>query len=148
MLSRQIQDPKWRTFIADTSALLLFFTTTGLINERFIAGMTWDQVFHARLLGAALMIPIGRPYGLWRDYLMRRASRTPLSRLFWDSVALVGFQVPFYAAIIWASGATGSGLWLGILGATFMMLSLGRPYGTFLNAVRARFGLSPVAVRR
>ena len=29
-----------RSFIADTLALLLFFTTTGVINERIIAGMT------------------------------------------------------------------------------------------------------------
>ncbi|KNH05293.1 Permease of the drug/metabolite transporter (DMT) superfamily [Candidatus Burkholderia brachyanthoides] len=40
---------------ADMPALILFFTTTGVINERFIAGMIWDQVLHARLLGAALM---------------------------------------------------------------------------------------------
>ncbi|VDR24845.1 Protein of uncharacterised function (DUF1144) [Raoultella terrigena] len=38
-------------FIADTVALILFFTTTGIINERVIAGMTWEQVLHARLLG-------------------------------------------------------------------------------------------------
>ncbi len=31
-----------RSYIADTLALLLFFTTTGIINERFIAGMTWE----------------------------------------------------------------------------------------------------------
>jgi len=148
MLTSQTPDPRrWRTFIADTSALLLFFTTTGLINERFIAGMNWDQVFHARLLGAVLMIPIGRPYGVWRDYVMRRATGKRLSRLFWDSVALVSFQVPIYAAIIGISGATGRGLWLGTLGATLMMLVLGRPYGAFLNAVRALFGLSPSAER-
>jgi hypothetical protein len=31
-----------RSFIADTLALVLFFTTTGGINERMIAGMTWE----------------------------------------------------------------------------------------------------------
>jgi hypothetical protein len=39
-----------RAFIADTTALIVFFTTTGIINEHFVAGMTWEQVFHARLL--------------------------------------------------------------------------------------------------
>lgn len=142
MPTSHTEDPRrWRAFIADTLALILFFTTTGLINERFIAAMAWDQVLHARLLGAALMIPVGRPYGVWRDYLMRRASKKRASQLFWDSVALVSFQVPIYAAIIAVSGAVGRGLWLGILGATFMMLALGRPYGAFLNAVRAAFGL-------
>jgi len=130
-------------FFADTTALILFFTTTGIINERFIAGMAWDQVLHARLLGAALMIPVARPYGLWRDWLMRRASQSRVSLLLWDSLALVSFQVPLYAAIIAFSGASGDGLVRGILGATLMMLFLGRPYGAFLNGIRKLFGLPP-----
>lgn len=130
-----------RSFIADTLALLVFFTTTGVINERLIAGMTWEQVFHARLLGAVLMVPVARPYGIWRDWLMQRASETKLSRLFWDSAALMTFQVPIYAAIIAVSGAEGGGLLSGILGATVMMLVLGPPYGIFLNWVRSLFGL-------
>jgi hypothetical protein len=132
-----------RAFIADTTALILFFTTTGIINERFIAGMTWEQVAHARLLGAALMVPVGYPYGLWRDWLMRRAGPTRLSRLLWDSLALVSFQVPIYAAIIAVSGASGQGLLLGVGGAAVMMLALGRPYGAFLNWIRKLFGLAP-----
>lgn len=130
-------------FFADTTALILFFTTTGIINERFIAGMTWDQVFHARLLGTCLMIPVARPYGIWRDWLMRRACQSKASLLLWDSVALVSFQVPIYAAIIAFSGASGGGLVRGILGATVMMLFLGRPYGAFLNGIRRLFGLPP-----
>lgn len=132
-----------RSFIADTLALILFFTTTGTINERFVAGMTWEQVFHARLLGALLMVPVGRPYGVWRDWLMTRASDKRLSRLFWDSTALMTFQVPIYAVIIAVSGASGDGLLRGIAGAAVMMLVLGRPYGAFLNLVRRRFGLPP-----
>ncbi len=136
-----------RAFIADTAALILFFTTIGIINERFIAGMTWEQVFHARLLGAVLMVPVGRPYGIWRDWLMQRARPNRLSQLLWDSLALVSFQVPIYAAIIAISGASGRGLLLGVLGATVMMLALGRPYGAFLNWVRALFGLPPGGMR-
>lgn len=143
-----MQPPTERTrcrtaFLADTTALILFFTTTGIINERFIAGMTWDQVLHARLLGAVLMIPVARPYGLWRDWLMKRAGPGRASMLLWDSIALVSFQVPIYAAIIAFSGASGSGLVRGTLGAALMMLLLGRPYGAFLNGVRKVFGLPP-----
>ncbi|WP_237372445.1 L-alanine exporter AlaE [Raoultella terrigena] len=130
-------------FIADTVALILFFTTTGIINERVIAGMTWEQVLHARLLGAALMIPVARPYGIWRDWLMRRAGPGRMSQLLWDSAALVSFQVPIYALIVAFSGASGSGLVRGTLGAAVMMLCLGRPYGAFLNWVRKLFGLPP-----
>src|SRR5918998_1730087 len=139
--------PRHRAFVADTTALILFFTTTGIINERFIAGMTWEQVFHARLLGAVLMVPVGRPYGIWRDWLMQRARPDRRSQLLWDSLALVSFQVPIYATIIAISGASGRGLLLGILGATMMMLALGRPYGAFLNRVRALFGLPPGGMR-
>ena len=139
--------PRHHAFVADTIALVLFFTTTGIVNERFIAGMTWEQVLHARLLGAALMVPVGRPYGIWRDWLMQRALPNRLSQLLWDSLALVGFQVPIYAAIIAISGASGRGLLLGVLGATVMMLALGRPYGAFLNWVRALFGLPPGGMR-
>ena len=130
-----------RALVADTTALILFFTTTGLINERFVANMAWDQVLHARLLGAVLMVPAGRPYGVWRDWLMLRAGPGRLSRLFWDSLALVSFQVPIYAAIIAVRGASGRRLLMGVAGATIMMLVLGRPYGAFLNGVRSLFSL-------
>ncbi|EJL01755.1 MULTISPECIES: L-alanine exporter AlaE [Pseudomonas] len=63
MIRRPQQSMRRTAFFADTTALILFFTTTGIINERFIAGMTWDQVLHARLLGAALMVPVARPMG-------------------------------------------------------------------------------------
>lgn len=132
-----------RSFIADTTALILFFTTTGIINERFIAQMSWEEVLNARLLGALLMIPVGRPYGLWRDWVMKRATDTRISQLFWDSMALLSFQVPIYAVIIAVSGASGTGLFYGILGAAVMMLMLGSPYGWFLNRVRRLFGLPP-----
>ena len=128
-----------RAFIADTTALILFFTATGIINEHFIAGMAWGQVLHARLLGAALMIPVGRPYGIWRDWVMAHSGPGRLSRLLWDSLSLVSFQVPIYGAIIAVSGASGRGLVYGILGATAIMLVCGRPYGAFLGFIRDLF---------
>lgn len=130
-----------RAYIADTIALIVFFTTTGVINERLVAGMTWEQVVQARVVGAFLMVPTGRPYGLWRDWMMSHAAENGVSRLIWDSLALLSSQVPIYAAIIIFSGATGDGLVRGVIGAAILMLSLGRPYGAFLNLVRRLFGL-------
>lgn len=142
-MSQQTRAHATRSFIADTTALIIFFTLTGIINERFIVGMSWNEVFNARVLGAILMVPVGRPYGLWRDWLMQQASEKRISQLLWDSTALITFQVPIYAAIIAVSGATGWGLVYGIIGAAIMMLTLGRPYGMFLNQVRNMFGLPP-----
>jgi hypothetical protein len=132
-----------RAFLADTTALILFFTATGILNERFVAGMDWDQIGRARLLGAVLMVPVGRPYGLWRDWVMRRARPTRLSRFVWDTAALVSFQVPLYVAIIAVNGAAGEQLLFGALGATAIMLACGRPYGTFLRWIRSLFGVRP-----
>jgi vacuolar-type H+-ATPase subunit I/STV1 len=132
-----------RAYAADTLALILFFTTTGIVNERFIAGMAWEQVLHARLIGGVLMVPVGRPYGIWRDWMMRHAKDTRISQILWDAWSLMSFQVPIYAAIIAFSGATGAGLIRGVLGAAAMMLVLGRPYGAFLNWIRHLFGLPP-----
>lgn len=130
-----------RAFLADTLALLVFFTITGILNERFVAGMDWPEVARSRLIGAPLMVLTARPYGLWRDWVMRRAGPGRLSRLVWDTGALLLFQVPIYAAIIAAGGAEGAQILRGTLGAAALMLALGRPYGMFLGLVRARFGL-------
>lgn len=40
---------------------------------------------------------------------MKHAGTTRLSKLLWDSVALVSFQVPVYAVIIAVSGAREAG---------------------------------------
>ncbi|WP_235937811.1 L-alanine exporter AlaE [Pseudoroseicyclus tamaricis] len=132
-----------RDFIADTAALVVFFTLTGVLNERFFVGMGWDEVLTARLIGAPLMVLTARPYGLWRGLVMRRAGEGRGSKLVWDTASLLTFQVPIYVAIIWAGGAEGAELWRGALGAAVMMLALGRPYGIWLDLVRGWFGLPP-----
>lgn len=70
-----------------------------------------------------------------------------MSQVVWDSLALVSFQVPIYAAIIAVSGASGRGLLMGVIGAIAIMLVLGRPYGAFLNLIRKLFGLAPGGMR-
>ena len=132
-----------RAFLADTTALVVFFTATGVLNERFVAGMDWSEVALSRTIGAPLMVLTARPYGLWRDLVMRRAGAGRVSRTISDTMALLSFQVPIYAAIITAGGADGVQILRGTLGAAMLMLVLGRPYGVFLDWVRARFGLPP-----
>ena len=133
-----------RAFAADTLALVTFFTATGIVNERFVAGMEWPEVAAARLIGAPLMVLTARPYGVWRDAVIARfATGTSGSLALWDTVALLLFQVPIYVAIIAAGGARGDELLRGALGAAAIMLLLGRPYGAWLDLVRSWFGLPP-----
>lgn len=131
-----------RGFLADTLALILFFTLTSGLNERFVAGMSWDEVFTARMIGAPLMVLTARPYGVWRNWILAKAD--PSSRwgsVLADSFALLAFQVPIYVAIIVAGGARGVSIVLGTLGFAGLMLVLGRPYGLWLDLVRRLFGL-------
>lgn len=128
-----------RSFIADTLALVVFFTVTGALNERFVAGMSWQEVAVSRGIGAPLMVLTARPYGLWRDWFMSRfLSEKPTIA---DGAALLMFQVPIYAGILWASGASGQGLLTGTAFYAVLMLVLGRPYGMWLDFVRKGFGL-------
>ena len=137
-----------RSFLADTLALLVVFTITGVLNERFVAGMDWDEVARARGIGAALMVLTARLYGLWRDWVLERfAGEGRRSQLVWDTIALIGFQVPVYAAILVAGGAEGVEVVQGCLGVTVIMLVSGRPYGLWLDRVRSWFGLPPGGAR-
>lgn len=110
--------------------------------------MDWGEVAAARSVGAPLMVLTARPYGLWRDWLLGRfAGAGRLGRLAWDTAALMSFQVPLYAAILWAGGAEGAEIAQGVLGAAAIMLVAGRPYGLWLDWVRARLGLPPGGAR-
>lgn len=131
-----------KAFVADTLALVLFFTLLGALNEHFVAGMTWEEVARSRAIGAPLMVLTARPYGIWRDWLLARLA-PPLPRLGADALALLLFQVPIYAAILWISGASGTGIVKGAVSFSLLMLVVGRPYGVWLDFVRARFGLGP-----
>lgn len=132
-----------RSFVADTLALVIFFTIVSGLNERFIVGMDWPEVATSRAIGAPLMVLTARPYGYWRDWFLKMTQpSSPTRALLMDSVALLAFQVPIYVLIIFASGARGMGIVTGALGFAGLMLVLGRPYGLWLELVRTRFGLS------
>ena len=130
-----------KEFVADTLALVSFFTVFGALNEYFVGGMSLQEVFMARLIGAPLMILTARPYGIWRDYFVRLTS-PPMPSAMSDGIALLSFQVPIYIGIIWVSGASGAGLLKSGLFFAVMMFVLGKPYGLWLDFIRKIFGLS------
>ena len=131
-----------RDFLADTLALVLFFTLTSGLNERFMAGMSWHEVLVSRSIGAPLMVLTARPYGVWRSWVLAKAHpSTRWGNAVADTLALLVFQVPIYVAIIVAGGAEGPAILKGTLGFAVLMLLLGRPYGLWLDFVRRLFGL-------
>ena len=131
-----------RSFLADTLALIAFFTVTSGLNERLIAGMAWNEVLVSRSIGAVLMVLTARPYGLWRSWFLGRVwASTRWVSLLADGLALLLFQVPIYFAILLAGGADLPSALRGSASFAALMIVLGRPYGLWLEFVRARFGL-------
>lgn len=135
-----------RLLLADTLAMLSFFTVAGVLNERLVAGMAWDEVARSRLVGAVAMLATARPYGLWRDAALRllappRSGRLRLAAA--DTAALLSFQVPVYAAIIWAGGADLPEILRGSAGAAVIMVATGRPYGLWLDLLRQLLAAGP-----
>lgn len=129
-------------FIADTLALVIFFTIASGLNELLVVGMAWGEIAVSRGIGAVLMVATARPYGIWRDWFFARVSPSGrAATLAADCFALLSFQVPIYVAIILAGGADGAGVVRGALGFAALMLVLGRPYGLFLDFIRGLFGL-------
>lgn len=130
-------------FIADTLALVIFFTIVSGLNERFVAGMEWSEVMVSRSIGAVLMVLTARFYGLWRDWVFAKADpQTRWGQLLTDCVSLLSFQVPIYVAILAVGGADGVAILRGALGFAVLMFLVGRPYGIFLDFIRGMFGLT------
>jgi len=62
-----VPDTKKRNFAADTFAVVVFFTITGIISGRYIACLEWDEVSLSRIIGRPLMVLTARPDGLWLE---------------------------------------------------------------------------------
>lgn len=137
------RNKSFRLFLADSIAMLTFFTVSGVLNERFIAGMEWSEVLASRVIGAPLMILTARAYGVWRDSIMallREPKRQGINALFLDTFASLSFNVPIYGAIIAMGGASFDEVIKGCMGVSVVLVFAGRPYGLWLDFVRKKTG--------
>ena len=138
-----------RAALADTLTSVLFFSTMGALTEVFVARMSVDQVLVSRLAALPVMIFSGRPYGLWRDWIVGRLAPggTPLRTALADTTAFVTFQLPIYLAILWFAGASIEQASVAAGSALIVLLVTARPYGVLLGAVRRLFGAPRRSVR-
>lgn len=132
--------------VVDSVASLVFFTLAAGTVERFIAGLDWDQVLTARLAAVPAILLTGRPYGLWRDAILRwsrAADRGPLARTALDVLAFVSFQLPVYVLILLLAGAELEQIVLAAGSAVGVMMLLSRPFGLYLDLARRVAGVAP-----
>lgn len=136
-----------RKYLADTTAMVIFSTCVGVIIELFIVGLSLKQSVFLRLSAVPIMLFAGRPYGIYRDWLLRHlASKWPanLSKLGGDTFANVSFQISLYAVLLLLSGATVNQVAFATGLALIINLVSGRPYGLFLDYWRRLFRIGPI----
>lgn len=133
-----------KCFLVDSIAAVIFFTLLAGVTEIVVAGMALEQVLAARLAAIPITLATGRPYGMWRDAILRfgRAEQSPRwRRTTLDVVAFLTFQVPVYVLILSIAGASVEQMARAVPTACLLMLFVSRPYGLYLDFCRGIFGI-------
>ncbi|MEQ3624819.1 MAG: L-alanine exporter AlaE [Celeribacter sp.] len=130
-----------KSYLVDTAASLVFFTTFAALSELLIAGMDPAQVLIARLIMIPVMLVTSRPYGLWRDWCFARVRPMRwINVTLTDIAAFITFQVPVYVTTLAVAGATLAEIGAAVLTAIVFMVLLSRPFGIYLETLRSWSG--------
>lgn len=125
--------------LADILAMVSFSILVGLFVELGVLHMTLNQSLRSRVMSIPLNILTARPYGIYRDWIIRTleaALPNSHSKFAGDILAFCSFQVPLYILILVSSGASVSQALQGSVVVIFVSLLSGRPYGIFLDFFR------------
>ena len=131
-----------RHWLADTLALISFTVITGMFIEIAIVGMTLKQSIISRLMCQPLNIGLGRIYGIYRDFIIRKVSDNKKSRIketLGDIISYLTFQLPPYIGILVIIGMDMDGIIAASISQTVALVVLGAPYGRWLSFVRSKF---------
>ncbi|MGH6763497.1 MAG: L-alanine exporter AlaE [Phyllobacterium sp.] len=141
----QLDEQSMRRFLADTFAMAVFSIVLGAFVELAITGLTLEQTIKIRAAAIPVSLLIGRPYGVYRDWLFNKLTgwgqNSLMFRLFLDTFANLTFQIPLYAMILAINGADRAQIFTAV-GSILVITGIsGRPYGIFLNICRRWFGV-------
>lgn len=142
--TKKLVNNKAYKFLVDAAAMNLFSLSYAL-NERFVAGMGWNETGKARLAAAIGNTITGRPYGIYRDYLMKKLNVKEdshwLKKYSADVFTFATGQTPLYVAYLAAAGAGAEQIVKGATFLTFVAPLTGRPQGATYDYLRNQFGL-------
>lgn len=133
---------RFRQAAADMFAMVVFSFIAGMAIEIFVSGMSFQQSLASRTLSIPVNIIIAIPYGLFRDWVLRKSQHISMSR--WmkklaDMFAYVTFQSPVYALILLVVGATSNQILTAVISNAVVAGGMGVVYGVFLDACRKWF---------
>ena len=93
---------------ADTFAELTIANPIGVVFEAS-AGMDFSEIGWARIYGSIASIGVGRPYGLWRNYIYKKFKTTDETskkkKYFTELLSFASFQTPVYIIGTYLAGA-------------------------------------------
>ncbi|MGI9275553.1 MAG: L-alanine exporter AlaE [Endozoicomonas sp.] len=128
-----------RETIADTFALITFGLVIGMAVEIFVAGLSIDQSLQSRMLSIPTNLLIARPYGLFRDWVLRFGDGGQVRNAALDIIAFLGFQMPVYALLVASTGASVDQIITACVGQIGALIIMGRPYGIYMQMCRNWF---------
>lgn len=133
---------RFRQAAADMFAMVVFSFIAGMAIEIFVSGMSFQQSLASRTLSIPVNIIIAIPYGLFRDWVLRKSQH--ISKRSWmkklaDMFAYVTFQSPVYALILLVVGATPNQILTAVISNAVVAGGMGVVYGVFLDACRKWF---------
>jgi hypothetical protein len=131
-----------RKIFANIFALLTVNTLGAMVVEIFVAGMTFNQSLHARLIAVPVIIVAAWPYGQLREWLfkvMKADEKGMVYKGLADILAFIGVQVPQYLFVLKLSGATLQQMITACGMVTALSAFAGRPTGLFLDFSRWLF---------
>ena len=133
-------------FIVEAFTMNVFSLVITTPNEMLIAGMDFGEYIRTRAAALIINTFTGRPYGIWRDWLMGKLRINEKSSMgkkyIGDTLSFIGFQLPIYWLSLMFGGAELNEMIraCGIL--TIIAGLTGRPYGVWLDKFRNECGLS------
>ena len=130
----------WRPLVADTFSMVTFSWVVGGAME-LCSGMSLEQCVRSRAAMTVVNLLSGRPYGLFRDYCLRRChvdeSSSPVTKAVVDICANVSFSIPLYAGQAYlVAGLDGEQLLTSTAAIAGLVIVGGRPFGWYLEKVR------------
>ncbi len=143
--AEKIRDSSAYKYAVDTAAMVTFSTPIAMANEICVAGMSVTDSLKARGIATIVNALTARPYGKYRDFVVKKLKTTKESgfwkKYFTDVLSFATFQAPLYAGILAVSGADLDGVLAGSATITALSGFIGRPYGAYLDSVRGFCGL-------
>lgn len=131
-----------REFLADTLAMIIFSTIVGMIIELGIAQMSWEKVWHTRLIAVLTNLLTGGLNGVYLNKVRSkfRAEKHRVRQFLADISAFMSFQALVYLINLLIAGASWDQIVKAILSAALICTILGKPYGSFVDLIRKLLG--------